>query len=145
MSEHKNPFRNSDGSDKPGYERSAKSWDDEHPIQRTSQKVRGNPFLDEFGCPRKGYEKSAAHWNPPTAESQDDDFYRSYEWRRVRHDALKRSNGRCALCGRRASDNLQLHVDHIKPRSKHPECELDINNLQVLCADCNLGKGNRDS
>src|SRR5262249_39926358 len=30
--------------------------------------------------------------------------------------------------------------DHIKPRSKFPELELELGNLQVLCADCNLGK-----
>ena len=43
------------------------------------------------------------------------------------------------------SPNVELHVDHIKPRSKHPELELDINNLQILCKDCNLGKSNTDS
>ena len=38
----------------------------------------------------------------------------------------------------------RIHVDHIKPRSKYPELELDINNLQVLCEDCNIGKSNID-
>jgi hypothetical protein len=33
------------------------------------------------------------------------------------------------------------HIDHIKPRSKYPELELDEDNLQVLCKDCNYGKG----
>ena len=37
-----------------------------------------------------------------------------------------------------------LEVDHIKPRSTHPELALDFDNLQVLCHDCNQGKGNRD-
>jgi hypothetical protein len=38
--------------------------------------------------------------------------------------------------------SVQIHVDHIKPRSSYPELELDIKNLQVLCRDCNLGKSN---
>lgn len=38
-----------------------------------------------------------------------------------------------------------MHVDHIKPRSKYPELELEFTNLQILCADCNLGKRNHDS
>ena len=35
-------------------------------------------------------------------------------------------------------------VDHIKPRSKFPGMSLDLENLQVLCNDCNMGKSNDD-
>lgn len=37
-----------------------------------------------------------------------------------------------------------MHVDHIKPVCTHPELCLDPENLQVLCDDCNLGKGSSD-
>lgn len=37
-----------------------------------------------------------------------------------------------------------MHVDHIKPRSKYPHLAYDVNNLQVLCQDCNFGKSNHD-
>ena len=73
-----------------------------------------------------------------------EDFYASQAWRRARYDALRRSNGVCSLCGNPPVGH-GLHVDHIKPRSKFPELALEITNLQVLCRDCNLGKGNRDS
>jgi hypothetical protein len=70
-------------------------------------------------------------------------FYRSQEWRKVRYEALKRYGRKCVCCGAEPP-YVVLHVDHIKPRSKHPELELDINNLQILCEDCNLGKSNTD-
>jgi len=76
-----------------------------------------------------------------SAPFQAPDFYQSRGWLEVRHDVLKRYGGRCMLCGDQKSG---MHVDHIKPRSKYPELALDINNLQVLCRDCNLGKSNRD-
>jgi len=37
---------------------------------------------------------------------------------------------------------IVIHVDHIKPRSRYPELSLEIENLQVLCEDCNMGKSN---
>lgn len=47
-------------------------------------------------------------------------------------------------CGKSTKEHgVVMHVDHIKPRSKHPELSLCFDNLQVLCEDCNIGKGNR--
>ncbi len=37
-----------------------------------------------------------------------------------------------------------MNVDLIKPRSKFPELALTLDNLQILCAACNHGKGNWD-
>jgi len=75
---------------------------------------------------------------------QEDEFLRSYEWRRARYIALKKSNGKCQLCGRSSHNGIVLNVDHIKPRKTHPELALDQKNFQVLCGDCNHGKGNLD-
>lgn len=71
------------------------------------------------------------------------DFYQSREWLALRYRVLKLNDGRCELCGRNKHDGVNLHVDHIKPRSRHPELQLEISNLQVLCNECNLGKGNK--
>jgi hypothetical protein len=77
--------------------------------------------------------------------SQSEPFYKTRAWLSVRYKALVRSNRECELCRRSVlRDRVQLHVDHIKPRSKYPELELDIGNLQVLCAECNIGKSNDD-
>lgn len=72
-------------------------------------------------------------------------FYFTKEWRIVRYMALRDSNGWCHLCGRSAKDGIKLHVDHIVPVSKDPGLALILDNLQVLCEDCNLGKLNTDS
>jgi len=73
-----------------------------------------------------------------------DHFYRSHKWRRLRVDALEANRQRygmlaCECCG--MIDVAAFHVDHIYPRSTHPELALDPTNLQVLCDDCNIGKG----
>lgn len=75
-------------------------------------------------------------------ERQTQKFYASQEWKELRYEVLRNSGGACCCCGGRASDGLRIHVDHIKPRSKYPELQLDISNLQVLCEDCNFGKSN---
>lgn len=74
-----------------------------------------------------------------------DRFYQSEEWRSVRYKALELSDGACCLCGRSRKHGIVLHVDHIKPRSIYPTLEVDLNNLQVLCDDCNLGKSNKST
>ena len=51
---------------------------------------------------------------------------------------------RCQCCGNSPKTGAVLNVDHIKPRKKYPELALDINNLQILCEECNHGKGNWD-
>ena len=72
------------------------------------------------------------------------DFYDSQEWRELRYSVLKHYGFKCMACGRSPKKHgVVLHVDHIKPRSKFPELELDPMNLQVLCEDCNLGKLHR--
>jgi len=71
-------------------------------------------------------------------------FLESFEWRRVRMQALKLHGARCQCCGATAADGLRIHVDHIKPRKLFPELALSVDNLQVLCEVCNHGKGNWD-
>ena len=74
----------------------------------------------------------------------NDNFISSYEWRRLRFSILKRDGARCACCGATPADGAVMNVDHIKPRKKFPHLALDPSNLQVLCHECNHGKGNWD-
>jgi hypothetical protein len=76
-----------------------------------------------------------------SAKRQKDlEFYRSWEWKNVRFHILKEYGAFCMLCGSKE----RICVDHIKPRSKFPALELDYDNMQVLCNDCNMGKSNDD-
>lgn len=82
----------------------------------------------------KPYKKQAS----PT----DKDFLFSFEWRKLRLQALDKYGHVCVSCGSTPKSGAILNVDHIKPRKYFPELALDINNLQVLCSECNHGKGN---
>lgn len=64
-------------------------------------------------------------------------FLDSQEWLTLRYQILLRYGRQCMCCG---TSEGEIHVDHIKPRSKYPELALDPENLQVLCRACNLGK-----
>jgi 5-methylcytosine-specific restriction endonuclease McrA len=62
----------------------------------------------------------------------------------LRYKALRMASGRCECCGASPADGIRLNVDHIQPRKRRPDLALDPWNLQVLCDDCNAGKGNWD-
>ncbi len=66
---------------------------------------------------------------------------RSLMSNRLRTDILRRDGGRCRMCGASAAEGVTLHIDHIVPVS-HGGRTLP-QNLQVLCQECNLGKGAR--
>lgn len=74
-----------------------------------------------------------------------DAFYESREWLDLRYRVLAKSGGSCKLCGCRATEGNPIQVDHIKPRSLHPELALVESNMQVLCKSCNMGKSNKDA
>jgi hypothetical protein len=68
-------------------------------------------------------------------------FCQSDEWRELREQVFKKHGRFCAKCG----SVEHLHIDHVKPKSLHPGLRLDISNMQVLCAKCNMSKGNRNT
>lgn len=70
-------------------------------------------------------------------------FYASWEWKRLSYDVKLERGRTCECCGAKAP-NVTIHTDHVKPIRKHWHLRLDKTNLQVLCEDCNMGKGSRD-
>ena len=69
-----------------------------------------------------------------------DEFYRSEEWKSLRREVLERYGRRCMKC----SSTGQIQVDHVLPRSKFPQRQLDFGNCQVLCRKCNRSKSDSD-
>ena len=72
------------------------------------------------------------------------EFLSTYEWRKVRMVALTKYGPKCMCCGATPAQGAVMNVDHIKPRKLWPSLALDVSNLQILCHDCNHGKGNWD-
>lgn len=93
-------------------------------------------------------QKKAKSFVPVTEKEK---FYKSWEWRSLRMDALKKYGAACQCCGATRDDvamdgnRVKICVDHIKPISKHWDMRLDPDNLQVLCDECNQGKGSWDT
>ena len=100
---------------------------------KTAKKI-ALAYARKMGDPVRQYQ-------PRQSASQ---FYASTKWKELRYIALKNSGGCCTLCGARSFDGVTLHVDHIVPRSVDPRKEYNLDNLQILCDDCNIGKSNRD-
>lgn len=77
-------------------------------------------------------------------------FYRSWDWRTLRMEVLQKYGRTCMCCGARPTDKdmagkpVRIVVDHIYPLSTHWELRLVRSNLQVLCDECNQGKGSWD-
>lgn len=97
-------------------------------------------------APQKSPKRQEPRSNvrPKRTAPKRDSFYASWEWKRVRYEALRIHGHRCQCCGWMPGDTARGHlvVDHIKPRRKFPDLALEVSNLQILCNDCNMGKSN---
>lgn len=111
--------------------RSSKRNSKAHRLGKCSKKCNGIQ-KDRGGYPLKN--KPVKKTTPKIA------FYDSPQWQALRYKVLRAHGRVCALC---RNTQGEMHVDHIKPRSKYPHLELVESNLQILCKDCNMGKSNK--
>jgi hypothetical protein len=84
----------------------------------------------------------------PEFLKKDGQFKRYSNWNQWLRTALfHRENGCCSICKTNLtgifSIEEKLHIDHIVPISKGGTN--DPTNLQILCEECNLKKGNRNT
>ena len=94
---------------------------------------------------RARYKTSHRFYTPPLPEPYREKklaFYKSSKWKQLRYLIISASGRTCSCCG---STGCKIHVDHIVPLSKDWDRRSGPMNLQVLCEDCNMGKGNMDS
>lgn len=89
-------------------------------------------------------KKKPAVFNQSDLFIISNDFLFSFEWRKLRMQAIKLHGARCMCCGATPATGAVINVDHVKPRKKYPQLALEITNLQILCHVCNHGKGNWD-
>lgn len=80
----------------------------------------------------------------PRCDLASREFLETYEWRQLRMRAIQKYGRTCMCCGASPETGAVIHVDHIKPRRLFPMLAMDLENLQILCAECNHGKGNWD-
>jgi HNH endonuclease/Homing endonuclease associated repeat len=114
-----------------------------HALRRIA-KISNMPYVKRWGTLRGACERLAAYKRgeitrarllEPVAHPG-----RSVPMK-LRYQILERDGYRCRLCGAGAEEGAKLHIDHIVPVSKGGGSEPD--NLRVLCAECNVGKGAR--
>lgn len=126
-----------------------------HDIQRVENpswngrrlaRLTGLPFIRAKSRQKPKNIKDAVYPAPTKEGSQKhiDEFYESWDWKRLRYDFIKEKDRRCQCCGATSEHGTRIVVDHIKPIRHYWHLRLDRANLQVLCDDCNMGKGSRD-
>lgn len=110
------------------------------------QYMRVNLAVDRYGeeLTKRWFDKGAVKYERAMERLKYLKFYRSHEWRELRQDVFKSYGKSCMKCLATETDGAVMHVDHIKPRSLFPSLALDFDNLQVLCAGCNVEKSNKD-
>jgi hypothetical protein len=107
-----------------------------------------SPYVRRFQSWRKAFEKFVEYAN--AVDIGPSDITEIVAERRTARDpslrmrfrVMQRDNFSCRACGASpaSSPGIVLHIDHIKPWSRGGQTVEQ--NLQTLCEQCNLGKGN---
>jgi len=134
-------------------------------IQKPLSKFSAGAYEQNFGTWRKALEKFVDYINRDATEEEVQRLHeetgssapneiglipladscrrssRSISWR-MRFLVMRRDDFKCRACGNSpaTASGVVLHVDHIKAWSDGGETTMD--NLQTLCEQCNIGKGN---
>lgn len=105
-------------------------------VKRRPSPIKAHPPLEPAEC---------CGMRPSKAEKTA--FYESWEWREKRMEVLCEMGKECQCCGATpgmvtpAGKPVRICVDHIRPISKYWHLRLEKKNLQILCDECNQGKG----
>lgn len=96
---------------------------------RAIRKLHGDGFLEKVA-------KGQYMYNPESSGKKDFDEFTQAE----KNEILNRDGFKCVICGLGRENGLDLHIDHIKPRSRGGQGTVE--NGQVLCAPHNFIKKN---
>lgn len=87
------------------------------------------------------YDRSTKCYCFPYAEPQNDPKDDRYISNKLKSLVMIRDNSTCQMCGKTVKDDhIRVQIDHIIPHSWGGQTVLE--NLQVLCSNCNEGKKN---
>ena len=115
------------------------------------QHVYLNKICSELKISKSAYCRNLIRNNGVYVPEDVDEFkqkflnktYNRYISPSLRFDVFKRDRSTCKICGKSVENDpmCRLEIDHIYPISKGGLTNID--NLQTLCAECNLGKSNK--
>ncbi|PJF39130.1 MAG: HNH endonuclease, partial [Phototrophicales bacterium] len=103
------------------------------------ERLTGTKFRDPDRAIRKLYEegflikvkKGVYRYDPDYVRQVDpEDFTQA-----LKEKIFKRDGYRCVICGRGPAEGMELHVDHIRPRSAGGKATFE--NGQTLCSEHN--------
>lgn len=115
-----------------------KTIEDFKRFRREAKEIKKREFREFTN--RKGHEREFI-----STSMRSETFYRTLEWKSFRYQILKLRGNHCECCGRGPKDGAIIQVDHILPRWIYPEKAFDVSNMQILCLECNEGKGKSDT
>jgi hypothetical protein len=129
-------------------------------MRRPLSKYNAAPYRDKYGTRRKALEAFVEYMNKepdetPIMEEAETTNVESIKEKEIvfkhktkrtpsstlNEKVLMRDGNKCRLCGITLTGE-NIHFDHMKPLSKGGETTLE--NLQILCAEHNLAKGNME-
>lgn len=111
------------------------------PIKSNSEVILAKLMeMGVFGVYRPSKSKAAKKEQPKDFST----FYDTWEWKKARYEAIKKYGPKCQCCGA-TRETTRIVVDHIKPLRFNWDLRTDLNNLQVLCDECNKGKSFHDT
>lgn len=108
--------------------------------------ISSGSYLRRFGKWSSAMESFISYVNGEISDSCRTEFRDQGKGRdvnlRLRFLVMKRDHFKCRMCGASPAKDpsVVLHVDHVLPWSRGGRTEID--NLQTLCSNCNLGKSN---
>lgn len=108
------------------------------------KKAKQKPTTVDYARVAEQMRKKRAATQIAGVSVMSDEFLSTFEWRKIRMVALRKYGPVCQCCGATPANGAVMNVDHIKPRKVFPHLALDVDNLQILCHECNHGKGNWD-
>lgn len=110
-------------------------------FSKAVRKIAGPLLPDVPKAPKNRAPKATRDSGSP---DRYEEFYQSWGWKRLRYAVVKERGRRCECCGATPENGIRIVCDHIKPIRKYWSLRLDRGNIQILCDDCNMGKGSHD-